>query len=97
MPLHRAMSSGHMQVVELCLTQQDLPDNDGEGMVCMPGFLQTLGICSVLCRTMNAIVVYQLCDAASAICMKLGLRHAHMALAASGNMFPLAQYLVWLK
>ena len=68
MPLHRAMSSGHMQVVKLCLTQQDLPDDDGKGMVCMPAFLQTL--CSVLCKAMNAIAVYN--NAASAVCMKLG-------------------------
>ncbi|KAL3147961.1 hypothetical protein ABBQ38_014256 [Trebouxia sp. C0009 RCD-2024] len=32
LPLHRAMSSGHMQVVRLCLEQQDLPDDDGEGL-----------------------------------------------------------------
>ncbi|KAL3140702.1 hypothetical protein ABBQ32_005258 [Trebouxia sp. C0010 RCD-2024] len=32
LPLHRAMSSGHMQVVKLCLTQQDLPEDSGEGL-----------------------------------------------------------------
>lgn len=58
------MSSGHMQVVKLCLTQQDLPEDSGEGLVCMPAPLQTVYcICdAVLPGAAMAIAVYPLCN-----------------------------------
>lgn len=34
-----------MQVVRLCLEQQDLPDDDGEGLVCIPALLPI--VCSL--------------------------------------------------